>query len=64
MNSRYIKQFLNISADFAEETDALITTEDYEVFEKCFPQCLQTFLVEKERKAKDRASQGKVKFLY
>ena len=64
MKSRYIKLFLNISADFTKMTDPLTTTEDYELFRECFPRCLQTFLAEKERNAKDEASQGKVKCPY
>ncbi|KAI0242940.1 Flap endonuclease GEN-like protein [Lamellibrachia satsuma] len=45
----------------ADFSDDLVTTEDRELFAKCFPSCLQTFLTEEQRKSKSKVSRGSIK---
>ena len=39
-------------------SDEMVTTEDEELFRKCFPSCVDLFMVEKQRLVESKASEG------
>ena len=41
-------------------SDETVTTEDQELFKKCFPSCVEVFKKETQRLAESKASEGNV----